>query len=180
MRTDRYGPLVEPENQHARRDLPHVGGGSVLAAHVLGASHDESVDRSPRPAGACPRSTSLTAPERDLLDAAADGRAATVLEEDVAEYVASYPGWVLFRPPGPYALVPGRLPQPYAPGTDEGGAPAFPHRNKQPVWPLQRQPNQPGFAPVPGAAAHRAEWQVLGNKPGRREPVRYPIMCSCP
>ncbi|EFK97945.1 conserved hypothetical protein [Streptomyces sp. SPB78] len=68
------------------------------------------------------------------------------------------PGWVLTRPPGWHALAlaptpTGWLPQPYATWVDEGRALAFPHRNKQAVWPLQRRPNRPDFEPVPGAEA---------------------------
>lgn len=82
------------------------------------------------------------------------GRAQT----DTAEYVVRPPGWVLSRPPGWHAVAPaptltGRLPQPYAAWADEGRTLAFPYRNRQAVWPLQRRPNVPGFEPVPGAEA---------------------------
>jgi hypothetical protein len=78
------------------------------------------------------------------------------LQMDMAEYVVRPPGWMLTHPPGWHALAPdpthtGRLPQPYAAWTDQGRALAFPYRGKQAVWPLQRQPNRPGFEPVPGA-----------------------------
>jgi hypothetical protein len=83
------------------------------------------------------------------------------VQTDTAQYVVRPPGWVLSRPPGWHATVlepthSGRLPQPYAAWTDQGRALAFPHRGKQAVWPLQRQPNRPGFEPVPGAEAFLA------------------------
>lgn len=90
------------------------------------------------------------------------------IQTDTDQYVVRPPGWVLVRPPGWHAVAPdptptGRLPQPYATWTDEGRALAFPHRNKQAVWPLQRQPNRPGFEPVPGAEALLAP--ATGLKP---------------
>ncbi|WP_141746656.1 hypothetical protein [Streptomyces sp. LUP30] len=90
------------------------------------------------------------------------------IQTDADQYVVRPPGWVLARPPGWHALVPdpthpGRLPQPYATWTDEGRALAFPYRNKQAVWPLQHQPNGPGFEPVPGAEALLAP--ATGLKP---------------
>ncbi len=61
-------------------------------------------------------------------------------------------------PPGWHAVASdpthtGRLPQPYTTWTDQGRALAFPYRDGQAVWPLQRQPNRPGFEPVPGVEA---------------------------
>lgn len=77
---------------------------------------------------------------------------------------------MLSRPPGWHALVPdptppGRLPQPYATWTDQGRALAFPSRDGQAVWPLQRQPDRAGFEPVPGAQALLAV--AGGLKPGQ-------------
>ncbi|GAA2114125.1 hypothetical protein [Streptomyces synnematoformans] len=77
-------------------------------------------------------------------------------QTDAAEYMIKPPGWVLSRPPNWHAAVPtltpaGRLPQPYAAWTAEGRTLAFPYRNRQAVWPLQRWPHEPGFEPVPGA-----------------------------
>lgn len=77
---------------------------------------------------------------------------------DTPQYAVRPPGWVLTRPPGWRAVAPtsadtGGLPQPYAAWTDEGRVLAFPHRNRQAVWPLQRRPDAPGYEPVPGAAA---------------------------
>ncbi|MFE7935437.1 hypothetical protein ACFU6S_43275 [Streptomyces sp. NPDC057456] len=92
------------------------------------------------------------------------------IQTDTADYAVRPPGWVLSRPPGWHAAAPdpthtGRLPQPYATWTDEGRALAFPYRDKQAVWPLQRQPNRPGFDPVPGAEALLAP--ATGLKPGQ-------------
>jgi len=89
------------------------------------------------------------------------------------EYVIHPPGWVLSHPPGWHAVAPaptqtGQLPQPYAAWTDEGRTLAFPYRNRQAVWPLQRRPDPPGFEPVPGAepllaaATSMRPEQVLG------------------
>ncbi|MFE1198144.1 hypothetical protein ACFW6E_36295 [Streptomyces olivaceoviridis] len=96
------------------------------------------------------------------------------IQTDTAEYVVRPPGWVLSRPPGWHAVAPdpthtGRLPQPYATWTDQGRALAFPYRNKQAVWPLQRRPNQPDFRPVPGAEALLAG--ATGLKPD--QPLSY-------
>lgn len=90
------------------------------------------------------------------------------VQTDTGEYVVRPPGWVLTHPPGWHALDldpthTGRLPQPYATWTDQGRALAFPYRGKQAVWPLQRQPNRPGFEPVPGAEALLAP--AAGLKP---------------
>ncbi|MER5698794.1 hypothetical protein ABT255_17670 [Streptomyces mirabilis] len=79
-------------------------------------------------------------------------------QADTAEYLIRPPGWFLFRPPGRQAAAPaptptGGLPQPYAAWTDEGRALAFPYRNRQAAWPLQRCPHPAGFEPVPGAEA---------------------------
>lgn len=77
---------------------------------------------------------------------------------DTPQYAVRPPGWVLTSPPGWRAVAPastdaGGLPQPYAAWTGEGRVLAFPHRNRQAVWPLQRRPDAPGYEPVPGAAA---------------------------
>ncbi|AIR96041.1 hypothetical protein [Streptomyces glaucescens] len=90
------------------------------------------------------------------------------IQTDADQYVVRPPGWVLSRPPGWHALVPdpthpGRLPQPYATWTDQGRALAFPYRDGQAVWPLQRQPNRLGFEPVPGVEALLAP--ATGLKP---------------
>ncbi|MFE6522276.1 hypothetical protein [Streptomyces sp. NPDC057794] len=90
------------------------------------------------------------------------------VQTDTGAYVVRPPGWVLTHPPGWHALDldpthTGRLPQPYATWTDQGRALAFPHRGKQTVWPLQRQPDRPGFEPVPGAEALLAP--AAGLKP---------------
>lgn len=90
------------------------------------------------------------------------------IRTDTAEYVVRPPGWALSRPPGWHALVPqsahtGRLPQPYATWVDQGRALAFPYQDRQAVWPLQRQPDRPGFEPVPGAEALLAA--ATGLKP---------------
>jgi hypothetical protein len=90
------------------------------------------------------------------------------VQTDTAEYVVRPPGWVLTQPPSWHALAPepthtGRLPQPYATWTDQGRALAFPYCGKQAVWPVRRQPNRPGFEPVPGAEALLAP--ATGLKP---------------
>ncbi|MEU0169023.1 hypothetical protein ABZ214_26830 [Streptomyces iakyrus] len=90
------------------------------------------------------------------------------IQTDTDQYVVRPPGWVLSRPPGWHALIPdpphtGQLPQPYATWTDQGRALVFPYRNKQAVWPLQRQPNLPDFEPVPGVEALLAP--AAGLKP---------------
>lgn len=79
-------------------------------------------------------------------------------QTNTAEYLVQPPGWVLSRPPGWHAGAPaltptGLLPQPYAAWAAEGRVLAFPYRNRQAVWPLQRRPHPPDFEPVPGAEA---------------------------
>jgi hypothetical protein len=80
------------------------------------------------------------------------------IRTDTADYVVQPPGWVLSGAAGWHAAAlpltaTGQLPLPYAAWADEGRVLAFPYRNRQAVWPLQRRPQPPGFAPVPGAEA---------------------------
>ncbi|MGW5782036.1 hypothetical protein [Streptomyces sp. NPDC003863] len=71
-----------------------------------------------------------------------------------AQMLTAPPGWMVVRPATWLAAAPaltreGQLPEPFPQWVSEGRVLAFPHRNKQALWPLQRSQRAPGWEPVP-------------------------------